>query len=236
MARRTNSKNTDPSKAVAYLRVSTAEQHLGPEAQRAELVRWCKANSVELVAAHEDNGVSGAAELDKRPGLLAALAAVEESGAGVLLVAKRDRLARDVIVGAMVERMVERLGASVVAANGAGNGDGPEAMLMRRMVDAFSEYERQIIRARTKAALAVKRAKNERVGHVPFGYQLAADGVHLQPEPAEQRVVAILRALQAEGLSIRGVAKRLNDDSVPTRSGRPWSKSAVARMLSREAA
>ena len=234
MARRRNSKTTDTNKAVAYVRVSTDQQHLGPDAQLAELNRWAEANDVELVAVHSDHGVSGATELDKRPGLLAALASIEATGAGVLLVAKRDRLARDVIVGAMIERMAERLGASVVAANGAGNGAGPEALLMRRMVDAFSEYERQIIAARTRAALAVKRARGESTGHVPFGHRLSADGVHIERDETEQRVIGILRRYRAEDLTIRAVVARLNANNVATRSGRPWSRSAVSRMLNRK--
>jgi len=69
--------------------------------------------------------------------VLAALAALKEHNASVLLVAKRDRLARDVLVAAMVERLAERTGARVVAADGTAEGDGPEAVLMRRIVDAL---------------------------------------------------------------------------------------------------
>ena len=62
------------STAVGYIRVSTEEQTLGPEAQRVALARWAEARKIQLVAVHEDRGVSGAAPLDRRPGLLAALA------------------------------------------------------------------------------------------------------------------------------------------------------------------
>ena len=60
-------------------------------------------------------------------------------------------------------------GAKVVAADGVGNGDQPENLLMRRMVDAFAGFERRVIGARTKAALAVKKARGERVGGIPYG-------------------------------------------------------------------
>ncbi len=46
---------------------------LGPEAQRAALLRWAEVRGLQLVAVHEDRGMSGAAPLDRRPGLLAAL-------------------------------------------------------------------------------------------------------------------------------------------------------------------
>jgi len=70
---------------------------------------------------------------------------------------------------------------------------------MRRIVDAFAEYERLLIKARTRAALAVKRSRGERTGDVPYGSQLAADGVHLEPLPAEQRMVTSVRKARAAG-------------------------------------
>src|SRR5437016_1706481 len=103
---------------------------------------------------------------------MAALALVTAHGAGVILVAKRDRLARDPMVAAVAESLAARAGAVVVSADGAGNGDDPGAVLMRRMVDAFAEYERALIRARTRSALAVKRGRGERISrHVPYGFR-----------------------------------------------------------------
>ncbi|MGH9601658.1 MAG: recombinase family protein, partial [Terriglobales bacterium] len=64
-----------------------------------------------LAEVFTDEGVSGGVSLDQRPGLLAALVALKDHDASVLLVAKRDRLARDVLVAAMVERLAERTGA-----------------------------------------------------------------------------------------------------------------------------
>ncbi len=137
MARKTAT--SGPRQVVGYVRVSTDEQALGPEAQRDALSRWCAANGAELVATFEDLGVSGGLELDRRPGLVAALDGLREHSATVLLVAKRDRLARDVMVAAMVSRLAEKTGAQVLSADGTGNGDGPEAQLMRHIVNAFAE-------------------------------------------------------------------------------------------------
>lgn len=232
---RTSKPKLDAKRVVAYLRVSTDDQALGPEAQRAAAERWCRAHGAQLVATFEDH-VCGASPLDKRPGLVAALDALTEHQAGVLLVAKRDRLARDVVLCAMVERLAERAGARVLSAAGEGTeGDDPAAMLMRRIVDAFAEYERALIRARTRAALGVKRARGERVGHVPIGFRLGADGVHLDGHEAEQKVVARVLALRAEGLSLDAVADRLNADGVAAR-GRRWYGTTVSRILARNAA
>lgn len=235
MARR-STRPAAPTVVVGYVRVSTDEQHLGPQAQRAAMDAWCKANGATLAAVHVDHGVSGAAPLDKRPALLAALDSLAEHGAGVLLVAKRDRLARDVVVAAMVERLAERAGARILTADGTGNGEGPEAMLMRGIVDLFAQYERALIRARTRSALAVKRAKGERTtGKLAYGFRLAEDGIHLEQDPAEQRVLALVAALRADGLSVRAIAEQLNADGVPAR-GKCWHPTTIHRLAIREAA
>jgi hypothetical protein len=85
----------------------------------------------------------------------------------------------------------------------------------------------------TKAALQVKRSQGQRTGQVPYGKQLAADGVHLEDNENEQRVLVGIRSLRDEGLSIRAIAERLNLDSVPARGAR-WHPTTVARILKAE--
>ena len=63
---------------------------------------------------------------------------------------------------AMIERLAERVGASVQTCDGVGEGSSPEAKLMRGMIDLFAEYERQVIKARIRTALGHKKAKQER--------------------------------------------------------------------------
>jgi len=72
---------TDPTLAVALLRVSTDEQALGMEAQRAAIAGWAERQGITIAHWAEDVGVSGGADLDKRPGLLEALRMVRDTGA-----------------------------------------------------------------------------------------------------------------------------------------------------------
>ena len=74
--------------------VSTHRQDLSPDAQREAIRAWAKREGVEVIAFPEDLAVSGGTEIDKRPGLLAAIEALRTEDAGILVVAKRDRLAR----------------------------------------------------------------------------------------------------------------------------------------------
>ncbi|MDP2815837.1 MAG: recombinase family protein [Rectinemataceae bacterium] len=218
-------------KYIIYQRVSTEEQadtRNGLNAQADSCKVYISRSAGELLSVHSDEGISGAASLDKRPGLLAAIG---ELGKGdVLIVAKRDRLGRDPLVLAMIEASVNRKGARVISASGEGTeNDDPSSILMRRMVDAFSEYERLIIKARTKAALQAKKARNERVGHIPFGYRLAADGKHLEPCEYERAILEEIGALKASGLSLRGIAQELNRKGLTNR-GNEWKHVAVSRV------
>ena len=166
---------------------------------------------------------------------MSALDALAVSGAGVLLVAKRDRLARDVLVAAMADRLVERSGARIVAADGVGEGVDPSAALLRGMVDLFASYERAMIRSRTVVALAQKRALGERTGAVPVGSRLAADGVHLEADPVEARIVAAVVEGRGAGLSLRGIVADLATRGMLTRRGGAIQSTQVIRILRRAA-
>jgi len=226
----------DAAKAVGYLRVSTDEQHLGPEAQRAAIEAWAARESVHVAAWHADAGVSGVTPIEARPGFLGALASLRVHGAGVLAVAKRDRVGRDVVVAALADRAVAALGARIIAADGTANGDTPADAFMRTMIDGAAAYERGLIRARTKAALAVKKGRGERVGAVPFGHRLAEDGRTLVPDAKELTVLERVRALRASGVSVRGIVAVLDGEGYVSRSGRPFTKGSVENMLARVAA
>jgi DNA invertase Pin-like site-specific DNA recombinase len=214
---------------IGYIRVSTEEQHLSIEAQQQALEDWCQAHAVALTAMYTDCAVSGGTPLEKRPGLLTALSALTR-GSG-LLVVRRDRLARDTLTAAMAERLAHKKGAVILTVTGAGDGEGPEAQLMRTMIDAFAQYERALIVLRTKARLARKRAKGERIGEGPYGWQLTADGVHLREDPTEQAVIATVHALWARGLSYRAIAAAVNQRGLTNRAGGPFHKTQVIRML-----
>ena len=220
----------DSKVAVGYVRVSTDEQSLGPDAQRAAIEKWAQARGVRVAAMFEDHGISGGAPAEKRPGLLAALAALRENGAGLLVAAKRDRIARDTVIAAMVEQAAGRAGATLTTADGSSDWAGPEGQLMRGIVDVFAAYERGVIRSRTRAALAVKRSRGERTGQVPYGYSLAADGVHLEENPAEQAIIGGIRTLRAAGLSLRTVTAECERRGLVSRAVRPLALTQIARI------
>ena len=214
--------------AYAYLRVSTDQQSLsgaGLDAQEDA----CRRSAGELVGIYRDEGVSGKSGLDKRPALLELIAALGKGD--TLIVAKRDRLGRDPLVVAMIESAVKRKGARIISAAGEGtDSDSPTDILMRRMVDAFAEYERLVIGARTKAALGAMKNRGERVGSIPYGYRVDYDGKSLIPDDDEQETLAMVHQLQTEGLSLRAIAARL--DAAGRRSrGNGWHPQTIKNIL-----
>lgn len=231
MSKARNKKGCD-SKAVAYVRVSTEEQKLGPEAQKAAISDWASRNGVEIVAWFEDLGISGSVGLENRPGLAAALAGLRSFGAGRLLVAKRDRIARDVGLAIAVEKAAASLGGAVWSIDGTGNGTGDADAFLRRVIDAAAEYERALIRSRTKAALGALRASGKRAGTVPFGFVADAEG-RLAPCPTEGATVARIEALRASGASQVAMVATLASEGHVGRTGRPLSRMQVQRILAR---
>ena len=229
MSKRTM-KQGDATLAVAYIRASKDEQRLSPEAQRAQIEAWALRTGVTVAAWHVDH-VCSVTDIEGRDGLMAALADLRTHGAGILVVAKRDRIARDVVVAATIEREAAARGARIASAAGEGTeGNDPSSQLMRGISDLFAQHERAMIRSRTRAALAAKSAKGERVGTVPYGSTLAADGTHLEPNAAEQRTIEEARALRSQGLSLRAVAAELAVRGHLSRAGTAFTPSAVNSM------
>jgi DNA invertase Pin-like site-specific DNA recombinase len=220
-----------PRVAIAYLRASTDEQRLSAPAQRACIGAWAAREHISVAGWYTDRSVCSVTPIEERPALRAALAALGARRAGVLVVARRDRLARDVVLAAEIERAAMHAGARLVSATGEGNGDSPADVFLRTVIDGAAQYERGLIRARTQAALAAKRARSERVGAVPYGFALQGDGVHLVAAPHEQATIARARSLRATGLSLRAVAAKLATEGRVSRCGRGFLPEQVARML-----
>ena len=217
----------------AYARCSTDEQAQagnGLNAQRDSCRSWAMSQGQEVAGFFADEGVGGGKSLEHRPALLELLAVLVPGD--VVVVGKRDRIARDVVIAAMVEAAVARKGAKIVSAAGEGSDDdSPAGLLMRRLVDSFAEYEKAVISARTRAALGAKRSRGERVGQVPYGHRLAADGVHLEPDAAEQVVIREARRLADSGLSFRAIANELSRLGHLSRTGKPFAHPQVKNML-----
>jgi DNA invertase Pin-like site-specific DNA recombinase len=191
--------------AVAYLRVSTAEQAdsgAGLSAQRATVEAECARRGWTLVAVFEDAGASGKS-LDGRPALAEALAAVEDCTAAALIVAKLDRLSRSVQDAGLLERAGRR-GWALVASDLGVDTSTPAGEAMANVMASFGQLERRMIGQRTKDALAAKRAAGVRLG---------------RPSALPEVVVRRIVDDHAAGASWSAIARGLEADGVPTAQG-----------------
>ena len=217
--------------AIAYYRVSTARQGksgLGIEAQKAAVQRFAEAEAIEVIAERiEIETDKGADALDRRPELAAALAQARKAKCPVI-VAKLDRLSRDVhfISGLMAHRVP-----FIVAELGA---DADPFML--HLYAALAEKERALISQRTKAALAAKKAAGARLGN-PRAAEAAAKAHAANRAGADQfaaNVLPIVREIQNSGLTtLRDIAAALNARGVRTARGGQWHSTTVRNLLRR---
>lgn len=213
---------------IAYLRWSTDEQDLSEDTQSATIDAWATAQGLEVGAWYVDAGVSGATSLEKRDGLREALGALEAGS--VLVVAKRDRLSRDVITSAVAHKMAARARASIVSADGLGNGDSPEEVMFRTLLDAFAQYERALIASRTRAALQAKKARGEAAGGTPpFGW--CRRGNRWVEDPTEQRAREMILRLAADGLKRVEIVEEVHAAGFRNRKGGTISGTQVRRIL-----
>lgn len=225
-------------KLYVYIRVSTdyqSESGAGLSAQKDAGYKWADDHGMTVDKIFSDEGISGSTSLEKRPALMEAINLLHEGD--ILLVSKRDRLGRDIIHVAMIEAAINRKGARIVSVAGEGTtSEDPSSILMRRMIDAFAEFERNIICERTKAAMQAKKRKNERVGHIPFGFKLSEDGVHLEECVEEQKILNQIRKLREKGLSTRKIAAEMNRREAFNRGGSKWNHASIHRVMTKIAA
>jgi DNA invertase Pin-like site-specific DNA recombinase len=208
--------------AIAYVRVSTAQQGrsgLGLEAQLAALERFAVAEGYNFVETFEEVETGkGADALDRRPQLAAALKAAKKAKAPIV-VAKLDRLSRDVH---FISGLMSHKTPFIVAELGA---DADPFML--HLYAAFAEKERRMISQRTRDALAAKKAKGFKLGGLNAG-GIAKRDEALQRAEALRPVFAGLT-----GMSHRKMAAELNAMGVPTPAGGRWHAVTVKRVLDR---
>lgn len=223
-------------RAIGYVRVSTdkqADRGVSLEAQTEKVRAMAVVQGAELSEVIIDAGES--AKSLNRPGMARLLALVDKGALDVVIVAKLDRLTRSVKDLAELLELFNRRGVSLVSVAESLDTGTAAGRLVLNVMTAVSQWEREAIGERTRDAMGHKKANGERVGTVPFGFRLAADGVHLEREPKECEIIERVRTLSQEGHSTRRIAEILNRGGFRNRNGGLWSFARVAQILKAEA-
>ncbi|MDE2175945.1 MAG: recombinase family protein [Betaproteobacteria bacterium] len=213
---------------ITYFRVSTVKQGasgLGLEAQRQAVMTYLLGRDKAVLAEFvEIETGKGANALEKRPQLRLALEQCRKTGS-TLLIAKLDRLARNVhFVSGLIETGVDFIAADMPNAN----------KVMIQMHAVMSEWERDQISERTKAALAAAKARGVVLGAT--GWANLARHTQQRQEAAgafRERLKPILDGCIAQGMSRRAIVKYLNELRIGAPRGGDWGLTQLQRLLSR---
>ena len=221
--------------AIGYVRVSTSAQGrsgLGLEAQRAAIARFASAEGLEVAEVYQEVETgSGSDALDRRPQLAAALKAARKAKAPVL-VAKLDRLSRDVhFISGLMSHRVEFVVCDL------GRQSDPFVL---HLYAALAEKERNMISARTKAGLAAAKARGTKLGMAARRKsevrKIAASGAKANQMAAIGRIETLRPQIEFAlkgDISLRQAAEALNARGVALPGGGRWHAPSLLKAARR---
>ena len=216
-------------KAIGYVRVSTEEQAksgLGLEAQIAKIKAYAELFDIELTEIIMDEGISGKT-LD-REGLQRAIKILKDKKAEGMVIAKLDRLTRNVAdLGTLVSTVFDK--AELYSVSEQINTKNAAGRLVLNVLVSVAQWERETICERTKDALQAKKARGEKTGgNVPFGFNVI-NGKLVKNEE-EQAIISEIKSLKNKGLSLRKIAGILNEKGIVTKNGKAWTATQIQRI------
>lgn len=234
---------------VAYTRVSTEGQvsdGLGLDVQEKAIREWARKAGHRILAVRSDAAKSGTKDLAERTGLGEALADVSDGRAEAVAVYKLDRLARDLVLQEQLLAEFWRAGGEVFSTAGGeqdirNDPEDPSRKLIRQVLGAVSEYERDMIVLRLRRGRALKHDRGGYAyGSPPFGWhsveveRAGRKTKTLTPLEREQAGRRRIIELHREGKSLRQIIDIVTDEGLhPKRVGSRWHPSTVRRVIQR---
>lgn len=214
-------------KYVAYYRVSTKQQGksgLGLEAQKTLVNQFLKAGD-EIVTEFievDSGGNSSRVQISK---------AIEycKSNDATLLIAKLDRLARNVsFIFNLRDSNVKFVCCDIPDANTLNIG----------IFATMAQYEKELISARTKAALAAKKAQGFKLGTNNLTDEGRAKGSAALTAKAannenNRRATMLVCEYKKQGMTLEAIANKLNDNGFKSSTGKLFQKTTVSRLYKR---
>lgn len=217
-------------KAYGYMRVSGVGQVDGDgfTRQKKAIEQASKAKGFQIVKWFSDEGVSGT--LEDRPALADLYLDLELNGHGIVTVfiEKIDRLARDLMVQESIIRMFQKKGYQLVSALEGDDllSNDPTRQLIRRVLGAFSEYEKSMIVLKLKQA----RERQRKLHGKCEGRKSYAEEC---PDTLERLRKLRRKPKGKERLSYQAIADKMNQEGEKTLSGKAWNRHTVRTALSR---
>lgn len=228
--------NTNARAAVIYSRISCESENaenLSLTAQTEKSRSYASLNDLNIVG--EFTEIFSAKSAENRPELQKALKLAKKKKA-VLIVYSLSRFARSTTDALLLSDELNNSGCDLVLLQEKIETNTSSGRLFFSICASFCEYERQLISERTANALSVKRNNNKRIsGYIPFGYTLAENEIDLVPKKDEQKTIARIKNLRAEGFSFGRVAQILNAENIKTKTGKAFAPNTIRTILLRQA-
>jgi DNA invertase Pin-like site-specific DNA recombinase len=219
--------NRDVLKAFGYLRVSGKAQIEGDgfDRQEAAIRAYAKKQGVKIVKIFRELGVSGTKDIANRPAFVAMMEALHGDGVKLVLVESLGRLARDLMVQESILHDLKRHGFDLVSVTEPDLcSDDPSRKLMRQIMGAFHEYEKQMIIVKLRGARQRTKTKRGRCeGRKPYGHY-----------PGEAATLKRMKELYASGMTATEITATLRAEGYKTRNGGEWLQPTISKILNRE--
>ncbi len=221
----------------SYIRVSGKSQIAGdgPDRQRDSIKYFCDSQKLNLLGEKFEKGVSGTVDVMDRPAFREILDEVESRRRAkgevvdAIVVERADRLARDLMISEMLLKECRERNLKVFSADRgalidiASDGSDPTQVLIRQVISAISQWEK------TMLVLKLKKARDR----IKAATGKCGGAWRYDEKPEGRTLLAIFDNLDTGTLSLRGLARLLNDGGIRTFKGSIWRAPDVSDMRKR---
>jgi len=219
-----------------YIRVSTDDQvgedKFGLSIQLAEIKDYCIKNEFHVIKIYEDAGVSGAEQ--NRPALNDMLEDAKNNLFTKVVVAKFDRLARELYLQLFIEKELLIHDVEIISVREQFSGKDPVMVMMRQMMGVFAQFEKNRIPERLNSGRLAKRKNGGYIGgQPPIGYYSVKGTKKLFVDEVKSEVVVAAFNLKGK-MSLQQIANHLNQNGLSTRDNKPFTSMQVKRIYDRE--
>ncbi len=223
-------------KVVGYARISSDSQieNTSIAEQKERIEAYAKSQGWKLERIFVDEGFTGST--DDRDGYKEMLEYIKkpDNEVSAIIVVKADRIHRSLKnLLILIEDVLEPNGIAFISVSERFDTSTPQGMLFLQMIGGFAEFERSIINERTKGGRLATAKKNKYAGgQVPYGYEV----INGEIQVVDSQALVVKRIFQEfiDGSSYYKIAKMLNKEGIPTKTGKNWTPQTVKNVINTE--
>ncbi len=225
-------------KAYGYIRVSSADQVKGTSLteQKRQIEAYAYLKGIDILGVLVDPAVKGEVPIHLRSQGKILVDAINSGTIDCVIITKLDRAFRSASDCLVTIEAWEKKNIGLHILNIGGqtiDTTTPTGKFFLTIMAGAAELEKNLIKERCNSGREARRIEGKRIGEIPFGYQLGADGKTLAPDLNEQRLISEIKGLKAQGLSLRAIARDLNDRGIKGKKGGTWQNNQVKAILNR---